>query len=111
MQKACVVVLSDRERVRGDLIERLERSGAADDANLDRVEKYMNLWDLAAEYVRDRDERGLYVTVISRTGATLRLNPSAQELVKVLAQMDKLYAGIESAKPKAPLRTDAGDEL
>lgn len=104
MQKACLALRGDRERVRADLIERLERSGAADDANLDRVEKYMDLWDLAAEYVRDRAERGLYV---ANGGTAHRLNPSAQELVKVLAQMDKLYAGLESARPKAPPREDA----
>lgn len=105
MQKACLALHGGRERVREDLVEQLERSGAADDANLDRVEKYMDLWDLAAEYVRDRAERGLYVA--SSGGTACRLNPSAQELVKVLAQMDKLYAGLESARPKAPPREDA----
>lgn len=111
MPKAYVVNLNDRDKVRGDLIERLERSGAADDANLDRVEKYMNLWDLAAAYVRDRERRGLYITTKAVAGEVKKLNPSAQELVKVLSQMDKLYVSIESAKPKPPARSAEDDEL
>lgn len=105
MPRAIVMNLEDRELVRGDLVERLERAGAADAANLDRVEKYMALWDLAGAYVRDRTRRGLYV----ETATGKKLNPSAQELVKVLGQMDKLYTSIEAAKPKPPLKDDADD--
>lgn len=111
MPKAYVVNLDDRERVRGDLIERLERNGACDDANLDRVEKYMTLWDLAAAYVRDRERSGLYITTNAVAGKVRKLNPSAQELVKVLAQLDKLYVSIENAKPKPPPRSEEDDEL
>ncbi len=112
MPKATVVNLDDRELVRGDLIDRLERAGAADAVNLDRVEKYMDLWDLAVSYVKDRKRRGLYVQT-PQTGGILvkKINPSAQELVKVLGQMDKLYCSIEAAKPKPPLKDDADDDL
>jgi len=111
MPKAYVVNLDDRELVRGDLIERLQRLGADDTANLDRVEKYMQLWDLAAAYVKDRTRRGLYITTAAVAGEVKKLNPSAQELVKVLGQMDKLYGSIESAKPKPSLRDKDDDAL
>ena len=104
--------LDDRELVRGDLTLRLERLGAADTANLDRVEKYMALWDLAKEYVEDRKTRGLYVAEVNGNGVSVRkLNASATELVKVCAQMDKLYNSIQDAKPKPAAKDDADDEL
>ena len=101
----------ERKKVKDDLINRLERLGAADTANLDRVEKYMNLWDLAREYVKDRETRGLYVMEPNGNGVlTNKLNASATELVKVCAQMDKLYNSIQGAKPK-PASEDEADEL
>lgn len=112
MAKAIVMNLDNRERVRGDLILRLERLGAADTANLDRVEKYMALWDLAKEYVEDRKNRGLYVAETNGNGMPVtKLNASATELVKVCAQMDKLYNSIQSAQPKPAARDDEDAEL
>ena len=111
-RKADIVNFSNRELVRGDLILRLERLGAADDANLDRVEKYMALWDLAMAYVEDRTSRGLYVTEINGNGKeTFKLNASATELVKVCAQMDKLYNSIQDAKPKVAPKDEPDAEL
>ena len=112
MPKAIVMNLNDRDMVRSDLIERLERLGAADTANLDRVEKYMDLWDLAKEYVEDRKQRGLYIKEINGNGfAATKLNASATELVKVCAQMDKLYNSIQDAKPKPASKDEADEEL
>lgn len=111
-RKAIVLNMDNRESVRGDLIVRLERLGAADTANLDRVEKYMALWDLAKEYVEDRRKRGLYVKETNGNGVvTTKLNASATELVKVCAQMDKLYNSIQEAKPKPASKDEADEEL
>ena len=79
-----------RDVIRQDLIDQLDRNGAAKKYYVDLVDDYMHMWDTKTGLTKDIKTRGTKVKVHTATSENLRTNDSVPDLLKVNAQMLKI---------------------
>ena len=97
-----------RERIKGDLLDQLERNGTNGGYYTDLVDDYMNMWDTKCGLINDITARGAKVLIVTGAGANLKTNDSIPDLLKVNAQMLKLLDSM-GIKPSQAEPTD--DEM
>lgn len=87
--------MSDREAIRADLLDQLERNGTVGKHYTDLVEDYMRFWDVKTMLQEDIETRGVVVIHTHDRGTkTTKKNDSVTELVKVNDRMVKLLDAI-----------------
>lgn len=99
-----------REKIKQDLLDRLELNGTVGDYFIDLVEDYMTFYDIKNELYADIEMRG--VSLQYKNGPNQygqKKNDSVQEAVKVNMQMLKILKelGIEAGTEVV----DTDDEL
>ena len=97
-----------RDDIRQDLIDQLDRNGTIGKYYSDLIEDYMRLWDTKNELAEDIEIRGAKVKVETATTSNIKTNDSIPDLLKVNAQMLKILDCL-GIKP-AQMDGDPGDE-
>lgn len=93
-----------QKQVRQDLLDQLDRNGRYTAYEIDLINDYMALWEIAKKLAQDIKERGVNCEIPLADGRTKRVkNESVGELLKTNAQMLKLLDGLN-------LRTIAASE-
>lgn len=97
------------KKIKGDLIDQLDRNCTTGQYYIDLVDDYMAMWDTKNLLIEDIQVRGVSITYDNGGGQTgTKKNDSVAELLKVNAQMLKLLDAI-GVKPIGV--GDDGDEM
>lgn len=97
---------AEREKIRRDLLDQLERNGTVGEHYADLVDYYMRLYDVKNELLTDIASRGAKVEVVTASGSrNIKTNDSVGDLLRVSMQMLK----IADSLGLDPAQTDGGD--
>ena len=103
MRKALGTKSGQREEIRRDLLDQLERNGTVGKFYTDLVEDYMGLYDIKTGLFEDIRARGEKVPVLTAAGLETgkKTNDSVPDLLKVSAQMLKIMdsLGLDTDEP------------
>lgn len=106
--------MAEREEIKKDLLDQLDRNGTVGTYYTDLVEDYMGLYDIKTGLIGDIRARGEKVEAVTAAGLVTgkKTNDSVLDLLKVNAQLLKIMAALGLD----PARTDGdgdggGDRL
>lgn len=95
--------MANRDEIRQDLLDQLERNGTVGKFYTDLVEDYMGLYDVKTGLFADIRERGEKVPAVTAAGLETgkKTNDSVTDLLKVNAQMLKIMdsLGLDTDQP------------